>query len=103
MSTPWVERCGGLWINRAGTSDKLLLEEYDEECDAFILIWQRTYDGHFQVEYLVKDKEHRDPQWSLPFWGNIADQGIYGSLSDARAYLKAIADEHRRKLADGKQ
>ncbi|QTN26200.1 hypothetical protein HZ993_12675 [Rhodoferax sp. AJA081-3] len=103
MSKPWVERSGGIWLSRAQTFDKLLVEEYDQEHDAFILIWQRASDGHFQVEYLVKGKEHRDPQWSLPFWGNIAGQGIYGTLADANADLNAIAKEHHRKVADAQQ
>ncbi|TVO52665.1 hypothetical protein [Denitromonas halophila] len=103
MSKPWTERHGGLWLNRARTSDKLVAEEYDEKHEAFTLIWQRASDGHFQVEYLIKGKEHRDPQWSLPFWGNIAGQGIFGTLGDAQAHLKAVAAEPHRRVADAQQ
>jgi hypothetical protein len=99
MSTPWVERRDGLWLDRAQTCDRLVLEDYDEEHDAFILIWQRTCDGHFQLEYLIKGKEHRDPQSSLPFWGNIAGQRTFGTLADANSHLQAIASEHHRKVA----
>ena len=77
-----------------------MLEEYDAKHDAYMVIWQRASDGHFEVEYLVKGKEHRDPQWSLPCWGSIAGHGIYGTLADAQAHLQAIAREHHRRLAD---
>jgi hypothetical protein len=99
MSAPWTERNGGIWLNRASTSDKLVVEEYDAMSDTFTLIWQRASDGYFQIEYLVKGKARTDPQWSLPFWGNIAGQGIYGTLADAQADLKAIVGEYRRKVA----
>jgi hypothetical protein len=98
MSSPWIERHGGLWLNRAKTSNKLVHEEYDSEHDAYILIWQRASDGHFEVEYLIKGKEDRDPQWSLPFWGSIAGHGIYGTLADATAHLNAVAREHHRNI-----
>jgi len=100
MNAPWIERNGGLWLNRATTSRNLVLEEYDVENDAYTLIWQRASDGHIEVEYFVKGKEHRDPQWSLPFWGSIAGHGIYETLADAQAHLQAIAREHHRRLAD---
>ena len=100
MSTPWTERHGGIWLNRASTLDKLVFEKYDSESDSFTLIWQRASDGHFQIEYLVKGKAHSDPQWSLPFWGSIAGQGIYGTLADAEVDLKAIVGEYRQRLAD---
>jgi hypothetical protein len=98
MSAPWTERHGGIWLNRANTLNKLLVEEYDSESDSFTLIWQRASDGYFLIEYLVKGKAHSDPQWSLPFWGNIAGQGVYGTLADAQADLKAIVSEYRRKV-----
>jgi len=100
MSTPWTERHGGIWLNSAGTVNKLVVEEYDSESDSFTLIWQRASDGHFQIEYLVKGKARSDPQWSLPFWGNIAGQGIYGTLADAQADLKAIVSEYCQRVAD---
>lgn len=96
MSTPWTERHGGIWLNRATTSDELLSERYDPEYDAFVLIWRRALDGRFVAEYLVKGKAVSDPQWSLPFWGNIAGQGIFGTLEDAHRHLKAVAGEHHR-------
>jgi hypothetical protein len=99
MSTPWTERHGGLWLNRATTADELVSEKYDSEHDAFILIWRRAYDGYFMAEYLVKGKANSDPQWSLPFWGNIAGQGIFGTLEDAQRHLRAIANDHRQKTA----
>jgi hypothetical protein len=99
MSTPWTERHGGIWLNRASTVNQLVVEEYDSESDSFTLIWQRVSDGHFQIEYLVKGKASSDPQWSLPFWGNIAGQGIYGTLADAQADLKAIVSEYRQRVA----
>lgn len=77
MSTPWTERHGGIWPNQTATLNQLVVETYDSQSDAFTLIWQRASDGHFQIEYLVKGKARIDPQWSLPFWGNIAGQGIY--------------------------
>ncbi|MDE3071664.1 MAG: hypothetical protein KGJ63_02900 [Pseudomonadota bacterium] len=99
MSAPWTERHGGIWLNRANTANKLVIEEYDAESDAFTLIWQRASDGYFQIEYLVKGKARTDPQWSLPFWGNIAGQGIYGTLADAKTDLKAIVYEYHRRVA----
>ena len=99
MSKPWTERHGGLWLNRAETKDKLVRELYDEETDTFTLIWQRASDGHFQVEYLVKGNARTDPQWSLPLWGNIAGQGIFGTLGDAERHVKVISEQHRQKSA----
>jgi hypothetical protein len=99
MSNPWTERHGGLWLNRVETKDKLVREHYDAEADAFTLIWQRVSDGHFQVEYLVKGKAQTDPQWSLPLWGGIAGQGIFGTLADAERHLKAISAQHRLRRA----
>jgi hypothetical protein len=99
MNAPWVERHGGLWINRAGTLNKLIVEQYDPEQDAITLIWQRASDGNFQVEYLVKGNAYKDPQWSLPLWGNIAGQGIFGTIGDARRHLEAVVDQRRRKAA----
>jgi hypothetical protein len=93
MSAPWIERHGGLWLNRAEASDKLVAEEYDPVRDAFLLVWQRASDGLFQVEYLVKGKARTDPQCSLPLWGNVAGPGIFGTLDDAQSHLKAIANE----------
>lgn len=100
MSKPWTERHGGLWLNRAETKDQLVREHYDEEADAFTLIWRRASDGYFQVEYLVKGKAQTDPQWSLPFWGNIAGQGIFGTRADAERHLKAIFEQHRQRSPD---
>lgn len=100
MSKPWTERHGGIWLNRASTVDQLVVEEYDSESDSFTLIWQRASDGHFQIEYLVKGSASSDPQWSLPFWGNIAGQGIYGTFADAQADLKAIVSEYRQRVID---
>lgn len=97
MSTPWTERHGGIWLNRASTLDKLVVEKYDSESDSITLIWQRESDGHFQVEYFVKGKAQSDPQWSLPFWGNVAVQGIYESLADAQADLEAFVREYRQR------
>jgi hypothetical protein len=97
MTAPWAERNGGLWLNRAGTSDKLIAEQYHSEQDVYTLIWQRASDGLFQAEYLVKGKAQTDPQWSLPFWGNIADQGIFGTIGDAQLHLQAIADQHQQR------
>ena len=99
MTAPWIERHGGLWLNRAATANRLLVEEFNAEHDAFTLIWQRASDGNFQAEYLVKGKAHTDPQWSLPFWGNIAGQSIFGTVEDARVHVLAISSEYRRKLA----
>lgn len=99
MSTRWTERHGGIWLNRANTLNKLVVEEYDSESDSITLIWQRASDGYFEVEYLVKGKVRSDPQWSLPFWGNIAGRGIYGTLADAQANLKAIVKEYRQRVA----
>jgi hypothetical protein len=96
MSAPWIERHGGLWLNRSKTRDRLVTEQYDAVRDAFILIWQRASDGHFQVEYLVKGKAHTDPQRSLPLWGNIAGPGIFGTLNDAQVHLEAIANKHHK-------
>lgn len=100
MSKPWVEKRGGLWINRANTCDELIVEEYDDENDAFLLIWRRAADGLYSTEYLVKGKEHRDPQYSLPFWGNVAGQGLFGSISDARTHASAIAVAYHQKHSD---
>ncbi|MET3137074.1 hypothetical protein AAKU61_001426 [Undibacterium sp. GrIS 1.2] len=100
MSKPWTERHGGIWLNKASTVDQLVVEEYDSERDSFTLIWQRASDGHFQIEYLVKGNASSDPQWSLPFWENIAGQGIYGTLSDAQADLKAIVSGYRQRAID---
>lgn len=65
MTSPWTERHGGLWINRASTRNELFVEEYDSNRDSFTLIWKRAVDGHFEAEYLVKGKTGTDPQWSL--------------------------------------
>ncbi|MBN3724434.1 hypothetical protein [Burkholderia sp. Ac-20379] len=100
MSQPWVEKRGGLWINRAETCNELVVEEYDDENDAFLLIWRRASDGLYTTEYLVKGKAHRDPQYVLPFWGNIARAGLFGSISDARAHASAIALAYRQKHSD---
>lgn len=99
MSEAWIERHGGLWINRAETASKLVVEQYDSEHDAFTLIWQRASDGFFEVEFLLKGKACSDPQWSLPFWESVAGQGIYGTLADAHSHLRAIINEHRQRVA----
>jgi hypothetical protein len=98
MSAPWIERHGGLWLNRAKTRDNLVSEEYDPLYDAFSLIWQRASDGYFQVEYLVKSKAETDPPGMLPLWSGIASQGLFGTLTDARLHLEAIANEHHKKV-----
>lgn len=49
MSTPWIERHGGLWLNRAKTNNTLVIEQYDTDHDAFILVWQRAYDGFLKL------------------------------------------------------
>lgn len=90
MSAPWNERHGAIWPNRASAHDKLVDEQYNSTSDAFTLIWQRAIDGFYEAEYLVKGKVN--PQWSLPFWENLAGQGIFETLADARSYLEAFAD-----------
>ncbi len=97
MSTSWTERHGAIWLDRANTVNKLVAEEYDSESDFYTLIWQRACDGHFQIEFLVKNSATSDPQWSLPFWGNIAGQGIYGTLVDAQNDLALIVCEYRQR------
>jgi|SRR5471030_1173917 len=100
MTSPWTERHGGLWINRASTRNELVVEEYDSNRDSFPLIWKRAVDGHFEAEYLVKGKTGTDPQWSLPLWGNIAQSGIFGTQEDARNYVNAIAGDYHHKDAN---
>lgn len=95
MSTPWTERKGGIWPSRASVKDKLVHEEYDSARDAFMLIWQRESDGFFEIQYLVKGKV--EPQWSLPFWENIAGHGIFENEADATSELEAFTDNYRRE------
>jgi len=95
MSTPWTERKGGIWPTRSSAKDKLVYEEYDSARDAFMLIWQRESDGFFEIQYLVKGNV--EPQWSLPFWENIAGHGIFENEADPTSELEAFADNYRRE------
>jgi hypothetical protein len=95
MSTPWTERNGGIWPSRASAKDKLVYEEYVSAHDAFVLIWQRESDCLFEAEYLVKGKA--EPQWSLLFWENVAEHGVYESQTDAHADIKAFMGNYRRR------
>ena len=89
-----IERLGGIWLEQKLTSKVLISEEYDPALDAISSIYQRSVDGHFEVAYWLKGKADSDPQWSLPLWGSIAGQGIFGTVEDARAHLQAIRDQH---------
>jgi hypothetical protein len=92
MSKQWTERNGGIWPSRAPASATLVDETYDSTHDAFILIWRRASDGFFEAEYLVKGKP--DPQWSLPFWENIAGYGIFETQADALSNIREIAKNY---------
>ncbi|MCB6183087.1 hypothetical protein LIN78_05930 [Leeia sp. TBRC 13508] len=91
MKEPWIERLGGIWPNGAETKDELVIEKYDPVYDTFTLVWQRATDGFF-AQYMVKGNS--DPQWELPFWGNIADQGIFGTQEEALSHILAIANDY---------
>jgi len=98
MSDGWTEREGGIWKPASRVSSKLILERFDSRRHSFQLIWQRDCDGYFQVEFLIKDEGASDPQWSLPFWEDIAQGGIIESQSAAEALLKSISDERSASL-----
>lgn len=66
------------------------MEAYNFAREAFSLIWRRASDGYYEVEYLRK--ENAGPQWSLPFWKNVADSGIFETEDDARLYINAISE-----------
>lgn len=95
MSESWVERQGGIWMAAPPAPSHLIAERFDPALQAFQLIWQRDSDGHFQVEFLIKDEAARNPQWSLPFWTDIAQGGIFESLSAAEAHLVAVSNNRR--------
>jgi hypothetical protein len=46
-------------------------ESYDPGHDVISTILRRTADGFFQASLWIK--EPAGPQWSLPFWIDIAD------------------------------
>jgi hypothetical protein len=53
--------------------------------------------------FWVKGKALSDPPWSLPLWGSIAGQGIYGCIEDAVAHLNAIEAQYiERRAGRGK-
>jgi hypothetical protein len=89
-----TERFGGIWFEQTLTTVVLVSDEYDSELDAITSIYQRVLDGHYEVAFWIKGKADSDPQWSLPLWGSIASQGIFGTFKDAQAHLRAIRDEH---------
>ena len=89
-----TERFGGIWFEQKFTSKILVSEEYDSTLDAISSIYQRTTDGHYEVAFWLKGKAASDPQWSLPLWGSIAGQGIFGTIDDAISHLRAIRDQH---------
>ena len=97
MSNGWIERDGGIWDSSPRLGCTLIVERFDSRLGAFEMIWQRHCDGHFQVEFRVKDGG-ADPQWSLPFWHDIANGGIFDSQSSAEAHLRAIAAERVASL-----
>jgi hypothetical protein len=83
-----MERYGGLWFERAASAPVIVKEEYDSTLDIVRSVYQRNIDGFFEVAFWVKGPT--GPQCSLPLWGSIAEQGIYGTLEEAMAYLDAI-------------
>ena len=91
MSRPWMERKGGIWHDRVSTKDELVVEQYDVVRDVFILIWKRSSDGYYELEYLIKN--HTDRQWLLTFWENVADSGIFETEYDAWLHIRQLLEE----------
>ena len=94
---------GGLRFDRSASAPEVLSEEYDATLDAIKAIYRRKGDGFYEVEFSIKGKATSDPQWSLPFWGNVAGQGIFGTLEDAQAHLRSVEQQYveRENRASG--
>ena len=92
-----IERHGGIWVEERLSAKTLVSEEYDQVLDSITSIYQRKLDGHYECTFCVKPMHNNGSQWSMPFWSNIAGQGIFGRMEEAFAHLQVIKAKYANR------
>lgn len=86
----WEERYGGVWTGVLMPGEQPVAETHLADRHLVTLIAQRP-DGLYRAVVLG---HHPDPQWRLPFWGEVIAPAIVGSIDDGEQYLAAALARH---------
>ncbi|MBN3793825.1 hypothetical protein [Burkholderia sp. Ac-20392] len=81
----WEEKYGGIWAGVLMPGEMPVAETHLADRHLVALIARRP-DGLYRAVVLG----HRpDPQWRVPFWGEVTAPAMASSIDDAELYLVA--------------
>ncbi|WP_155634081.1 hypothetical protein [Burkholderia cepacia] len=84
------EKYGGIWTGVPMPGEKPVAETHLADRQLVTLIARRS-DGLYRA---VVFGHHHDPQWHLPFRGEIVAPALIGSIDDGEQYLAAALARH---------
>lgn len=81
----WEEKYGGIWSGALTPGEMPVVETHLADRHLVALIALRP-DGFYRAVVLG---HHHDPQWRLPFWGEVTAPAIVPSADDGEHDLAA--------------
>ncbi|WP_423369398.1 hypothetical protein [Burkholderia sp. LMG 32019] len=86
----WEEKYRGIWTGVLMPGEMPVAETHLVDRHLVTLIARRP-DGLYRAVVLG---HHHDPQWRLPFWGEVMATAIVASIDDGEQYLAAALARH---------
>ncbi len=81
----WEERYGGIWISPE-PGEVTVVERHLANRNLVAHIARRN-DGLFRAAVL---RPYPDPQWRLPFWGEVERAALVASIDEGERYLTTL-------------